>query len=92
MVVAWYLKRHFAELEAQGRLNACIVLVPLANPAGLNQHWFVAQMGRFEMRSGQDFNRRFPELGPDVAQRVELLLKMTKRTMSASFAPRCANV
>jgi len=47
MVVAWYLKRRFAELEAMGRLSARVVLVPVANPAGLNQHWFGAQMGRF---------------------------------------------
>ncbi|SAK47029.1 succinylglutamate desuccinylase/aspartoacylase family protein [Caballeronia ptereochthonis] len=71
MVVAWYLKRRFAELEAAGRLAARIVLVPLANPAGLNQHWFGAQMGRFEMHSGQDFNRRFPELGPELAMRLK---------------------
>ncbi|WP_321793936.1 succinylglutamate desuccinylase/aspartoacylase family protein [Caballeronia sp. J97] len=67
MVVAWYLKRRFAELEAAGKLNARIVLVPVANPAGLNQHWFGTQMGRFEMRSGQDFNRRFPAFGPKLA-------------------------
>jgi uncharacterized protein len=67
MVVAWLLKRRFAELEAAGRLAARVVLVPAANPAGLNQHWFGAQMGRFDMRSGQDFNRRFPEFGPALA-------------------------
>ncbi|KND61617.1 Succinylglutamate desuccinylase/aspartoacylase [Candidatus Burkholderia verschuerenii] len=74
LVVAWYLKRILAELEAQGQLKARIVLVPLANPAGLNQHWFGAHMGRFDMRSGQDFNRRFPELGPDVAMKIRHLL------------------
>jgi uncharacterized protein len=67
MVVAWLLKQRFAELEAAGRLAARVVLVPAANPAGLNQHWFGAQMGRFEMRSGQDFNRRFPACGPELA-------------------------
>ncbi|SAK67116.1 succinylglutamate desuccinylase/aspartoacylase [Caballeronia temeraria] len=71
MVVAWYLKRRFAELEAAGKLNARIVLLPVANPAGLNQHWFGAQMGRFDMRSGQDFNRRFPEFGPELALELE---------------------
>jgi uncharacterized protein len=67
MVVAWYLKQYFAELEDEGRLRARIVLVPAANPVGLNQHWFGTQMGRFEMASGQDFNRHFPALGPDLA-------------------------
>ncbi|MFM0324793.1 succinylglutamate desuccinylase/aspartoacylase family protein [Caballeronia glebae] len=75
MVVAWYLKRRFAELEASGKLNACVVLVPVANPAGLNQHWFGAHMGRFEMRSGQDFNRRFPEFGAELA--VDLKHRLT---------------
>lgn len=71
MVVAWYLKQRFAELEAQGKLAARIVLVPVANPAGLNQHWFGAQMGRFDMRSGQDFNRRFPEFGAELAHKLK---------------------
>jgi predicted deacylase len=71
MVVAWYLKRRFAELEAAARLRARVVLVPVANPAGLNQHWFGAQMGRFEMGSGQDFNRRFPEIGPELALQLK---------------------
>ncbi|EKS66489.1 MULTISPECIES: succinylglutamate desuccinylase/aspartoacylase family protein [Caballeronia] len=75
MVVAWYLKRRFAELEAAGKLNARVVVVPVANPAGLNQHWFGTQMGRFEMRSGQDFNRRFPEFGAELA--LELKNRLT---------------
>jgi uncharacterized protein len=75
MVAAWYLKRRFAELDAQGRLAARIVLVPVANPAGLNQHWFGTQMGRFETGSGQDFNRRFPELGAQLA--LELKHRLT---------------
>ncbi|WP_250473760.1 succinylglutamate desuccinylase/aspartoacylase family protein [Caballeronia sp. GAFFF1] len=71
MVVAWMLKRRFAELEAAGLLNARIVLVPVANPAGLNQHWFGTHMGRFDMQSGQDFNRRFPDPGPALATQLE---------------------
>jgi uncharacterized protein len=70
MVVAWYLKQTFAELEDARLLRARIVLVPAANPAGLNQHWFGAQMGRFETASGQDFNRRFPDLGPELAMHL----------------------
>ncbi|KIG06752.1 succinylglutamate desuccinylase/aspartoacylase family protein [Caballeronia concitans] len=70
-VVAWMLKRRFAELEAAGRLRARIVLVPLANPAGLNQHWFGAHMGRFDMRSGHDYNRRFSDPGPALATQLD---------------------
>jgi uncharacterized protein len=74
MVVAWYLKQYFAELEEEGRLRARITLVPAANPAGLNQHWSGVHMGRFEMASGHDFNRRFPALGPDLAMHLRDLL------------------
>jgi predicted deacylase len=74
VVAAWYLKQRFAALEAAGRLAAQVVLVPLANPAGLNQHWFGTHMGRFEMRSGQDFNRRFPALGPELAMKLRTRL------------------
>ncbi|VXC76019.1 Succinylglutamate desuccinylase [Burkholderia sp. 8Y] len=71
MVVAWMLKRRFAALEAAGGLNARIVLVPVANPAGLNQHWFGTHMGRFDMQSGHDYNRRFPDPGPALATQLD---------------------
>jgi len=37
MLVAWHLKQRLAELEAAGRLRSEIVLVPIANPVGLEQ-------------------------------------------------------
>jgi predicted deacylase len=37
MLVAWHLKQRLAELEAAGRLRSEIVLVPVANPVGLEQ-------------------------------------------------------
>lgn len=70
VVVAWVLRQRFAALERAGLLRAHIVIVPMANPSGMAQHWFGAQMGRFDMHSGQDFNRRFPALGAAVEARV----------------------
>ncbi|SFN32774.1 hypothetical protein SAMN05216516_105196 [Izhakiella capsodis] len=63
MVVAWYLKQQLLRLEAEGKLNARITLVPLANPIAMSQHWHGSHMGRFHSESGQDFNRQFPTLG-----------------------------
>ena len=74
VAVAWYLKQNFAELEAAGRLLAEITLVPVANPVALGQHFHGTHLGRFETNSGQDFNRRFPALGPALAQRLKGVL------------------
>ncbi len=67
VAVAWYLKKKLAALEATGRLNAQITLVPVANPVALGQHWHGTHLGRFDSASGQDFNRQFPALGPALA-------------------------
>lgn len=74
VAVAWYLKKKFAELEAAGHLNAQITLVPVANPLALGQHWHGTHLGRFDTQSGQDFNRQFPSLGPDLAQTLAKVL------------------
>ncbi|TDR73258.1 succinylglutamate desuccinylase/aspartoacylase family protein [Paludibacterium purpuratum] len=62
MLVAWHLKRQLQELEAAGRLRGEIVLVPVANPIGLNQNQSLNLLGRFELQSGQNFNRHYPAL------------------------------
>ncbi|WP_300719722.1 succinylglutamate desuccinylase/aspartoacylase family protein [Pseudomonas sp.] len=74
MRVAVELKRRLRELEAQGRLNGVIELVPMANPIGIAQMFQATHQGRFEFSSGKNFNRDFPELFEGVAARVEGLL------------------
>ena len=74
MLVAWHLKRRLSELEAAGRLRREIVLVPVANPAGLEQMVLDAPLGRFELHSGENFNRRFVDLSDEVGDRIEALL------------------
>lgn len=48
------------QLELAGKLRARICLVPFANPIGLGQQVFGYTPGRFDLFSGQNFNRRFP--------------------------------
>ncbi len=74
MLVAWHLKQRLAALEAAGRLRREIVLVPVANPVGLEQVVLDAPLGRFELHSGENFNRRFVDLSDDVGDRIEALL------------------
>src|SRR3954471_20218608 len=61
MLTTLLLKRRLLELEEQGALNAEIVLVPVANPVGLGQHVLGQFLGRFELGSGKNFNRHFPQ-------------------------------
>lgn len=70
MAVAWFLKQKLRVLEADGKLNAAITLVPVANPLALGQHWHGTQLGRFETASGQDFNRDFPAPGAAIANQL----------------------
>ncbi|MFR0674777.1 succinylglutamate desuccinylase/aspartoacylase family protein [Enterobacterales bacterium AW_CKDN230030176-1A_HGKHYDSX7] len=74
MLVAWHLKRQLAALDAQGRLLHEIVLVPVANPAGLEQVVLDAPLGRFELHSGENFNRHFVDLSDTIGDQVEGLL------------------
>jgi predicted deacylase len=74
MLVAWVLKRRLAELDRQGLLRAQIVVVPVANPIGLNQRVAGALLGRFEADSGQNFNRRFLDLAALTGDALEGLL------------------
>ncbi|MCK9799722.1 succinylglutamate desuccinylase [Pseudomonas chlororaphis] len=74
MLVAWHLKQRLSELEAAGRLRSEIVLVPVANPVGLEQVLMDVPLGRYELESGQNFNRWFVDLSDEVGDRVEGLL------------------
>ena len=71
MLVAWHLKQRLAELEAAGRLLSEIVVVPVANPAGLEQIVMDIPLGRYELQSGQNFNRNFLDLSTQIGDALE---------------------
>ena len=74
MLVAWHLKQRLAELEASGRLRSEIVLVPVANPVGLEQVLMDVPLGRYELESGQNFNRWFVDVSEAVGNEIEAQL------------------
>jgi predicted deacylase len=47
--------------EKDGRLASTITVVPHANPIGLSQCVYGANLGRFDMNSRVNFNRSFPK-------------------------------
>ena len=71
MLVAHHLRIKFAELEVAGKINGEIVVVPVANPVGLSQTLLHSQVGRFEMATGENFNRHYPAMYPGIADSVE---------------------
>ena len=62
MLVAHHLRQRLLALEAAGRLLGEVVLVPVANPIGLAQSLLRRNMGRFDLASGENFNRHYPAL------------------------------
>ena len=62
MLTAWELKLALRALEEQGKIVGEIILVPQANPIGHAQSIQGYQMGRFDLASGQNFNRHYPQL------------------------------
>jgi predicted deacylase len=74
MLVAWYLKQRLNELEQAGRLRREMVLVPVANPVGLEQVVMDTPLGRYELETGENFNRRFVDLSEQVGDEIEASL------------------
>jgi predicted deacylase len=52
-------------------LRGEIVLVPYANPVGLSQWVLQGHQGRFELGSGENFNRHYADLAPRAAELLE---------------------
>jgi predicted deacylase len=74
MLVAWALRKRLAALEAAGKLRGEIVVVPVPNPIGLNQHLLGQMLGRFETGTASNFNRNFHDLCALVMPRIEARL------------------
>lgn len=60
--------------DAEGALRAKFTILPMVNPLGMGQFLFESHLGRYDFRSGTNFNRRWPDLfaavGADVAGRL----------------------
>lgn len=68
MLVLLHLRNLLEEMEQAGRVVGEIVLIPVANPIGLDQTVLHSQLGRFELASGQNFNRHYPDFAQWLVQ------------------------
>ena len=71
MLVGWHLRQRLQALETAGQLTGEVVLLPACNPIGTSQHVWGRLQGRFDLASGQNFNRHYPALAEGAAKRFE---------------------
>ena len=71
LLVGWHLRQRLLALEAAGQLEGEVVLLPACNPIGLAQQVWGRLQGRFDLASGQNFNRHYPALAEGAASRFE---------------------
>ncbi len=70
MLVLHHLQRQLDEADASGLIRGQVVLVPAANPVGLGQQLLGYLVGRYDFMGGGNFNRGWPDLSSEVAERV----------------------
>lgn len=70
MLVAHHLATLLDEAAQEGRITGEIVLVPAANPIGLDQNLAGSHVGRYDFSGGGNFNRAFPDLTEAAAVRL----------------------
>jgi predicted deacylase len=71
MLLLRHLMPRLEAFESSGRVVGEIVLVPVANPIGLNQGLLHDNLGRFELHVAENFNRHYPDLGALAMARIE---------------------
>lgn len=95
MMILRELAKLLAAAEVAGEIKGEVVVVPMANPLGVDQALNSAIMGRFELRTGANFNRSWPDLadgladsvrkrlGTDAHENTELVRRELKRRIAA---------
>lgn len=71
VITLHHLEALLKDAEDKGEITGEIVVVPFANPIGFTQYVDMKPLGRFEMRSGQNFNRHYPDLSDALIKAVE---------------------
>jgi predicted deacylase len=71
LLVNHHLLRMLDEAEKRGDIKESIVVVPYANPIGLSQELLGTHIGRFNLATGINFNREWPDLIDLVGSKVD---------------------
>jgi predicted deacylase len=71
MLAAHHLIGLLDDADARGEIKGEIIVVPVANPVGAGQVVNTTFVGRYDFRSGINFNRRWPDLSAGLAAKVK---------------------
>jgi hypothetical protein len=66
MLVMQYLRKQLDAFDDAGLVHGEIILVPIANPIGLDQEIHGTAFGRFDLANGINFNRGYQHLTPQL--------------------------
>ena len=69
-MVLHHLLPMLRDLDAAGKLNARFVVFPSVNPLGLATRVLRRHIGRYDLETGVNFNRRWPDLYPQIAEAI----------------------
>ena len=95
MLVAQFLRRELDRLDEEGRIRGEVILVPAANPLGLQQMIQGAPFGRYDLSTGVNFNRAYKHvadeiklavagrLGQDAQANVALIREHARQSVAA---------
>jgi predicted deacylase len=70
MLILHHLMRFLDEADRSGEIRGEVVVVPVANPIGLDQMVQGAVLGRHDFRTSINYNRLWPDLTAGLADRV----------------------
>lgn len=74
LMVLHHLLPMLKAADEAGTLKARFTLAPMVNPLGMNQMLFQSHLGRYDFRSGTNFNRKWPDLFAAVEDKIEATL------------------
>ena len=77
-----HLLRLLDRADRDGAITGEIVIVPYANPIGLDQFVNAGHTGRYELAGGGNFNRNWPDLSEGLVVHTQ----KTNRTCGLAFA------
>jgi uncharacterized protein len=85
LLVSHHLIRLLDQAQRLQQINHEIVIIPFANPLGLNQYILGSHIGRFSMASGVNFNRDWPDLSHGLIKELKdkLLVDDPKHNVKA---------
>ncbi len=69
-MVLHHLLPMLRDADAAGKLRARFVIFPSVNPLGLATRVLRRHIGRYDIETGVNFNRRWPDLYPHIAQAI----------------------